>query len=257
MDNSSKKKAKEAGIIVAVIGAMGAVCAAGLNSGAYLKLCPATVCPTPSSGPSGAPPSSHGATSPTRPVAEPANQGSLPQPPKYNTGGNGSAGRPGNNTGNSGKGTGKPVPGSATKGSGSGTSTKPIGDFSVSLLEDYGCILRSGEAGYWDLDIWYTINWVSPENHPMPTGNLRLVTDLERSKDWSLNQLGSPGGYLDTYVDADDRLLGRFATVRATIRPDREVPETSTKNNSMALTVDLRGGLPPANTNLRVPCSKA
>jgi hypothetical protein len=121
-------------------------------------------------------------------------------------------------------------------------------------LEDYGCTLRNGQSGQWDLDIWYTVSWVSADNHPMPSGVLHLATDLDRTKDWSLSTLGQPGNYLDTFVDADSRYLGRFLTVRATVQPDTAVPETSTANNSLALTVDLRGGLPPENTNHRVPC---
>lgn len=255
---AGKTKAKEAGIAVAIVGAVAAVCVAGLNSGAYTKVWPGFLCGPPSPSTSAAPTvavsgpqptgtqSAAGGGSQSEMLADGGQRGDFPALRPVPT----SLPKNGATTPSA-----EEIQGTAAA-SGSRHDTTPIGDFGVSLLEDYGCLLRSGDAGAWDIDIWYTVNWVSPDNHPMPTGSLRVTTDLARSKDWSLNALGSPGGYLDTFVDRDDRYLGRFVTVKATVRPDGEVPESSMENNSLTLSVDLRGGLPPAGTNLRVPCSK-
>ncbi|MEJ3747623.1 hypothetical protein WEI85_30575 [Actinomycetes bacterium KLBMP 9797] len=250
---ANSRKAKDAGIAVAIIGAIAVICAAGLTSGAYAKVCPAILCgdgdarrggekaalpatPTPSS-----PTPGHAAGAPAA--------GQNGAPPHYQGSGVSTPG---------GSSTGAPAQAAGTSPTPARPSpAKPIGDFSVALLEDYGCTLRTGQDGNWDINIWYTVNWVSASNHPMPSGRLRVVSDLDRTKDWSFSLIGQPGNYLDTFVESDNRYLGRFVTVTAKVHTDSRVPETSTANNTLALRVDLRGGLPPAGTNQKVPCTKA
>jgi len=259
------RKAKEAGIAVAIIGAVAVICAAALTSGAYAKICPARVCsdrqddstPAGSGRPaSPAPSAGAGDDGPTDGAPSASGGLGLGAPDLGSTPRIGPKGASGDSEHRNGGTIGDPrrSPTAATR---STSPAKPIGDFSVSLLEDYGCTLRAGQNGYWDLNIWYTVGWVSVQNHPMPAGHLRVVTDLQRTKDWSLSTVGQPGNYLDTFVDRDDRYLGRFLAVRATVQPDGDVPETSASNNSIDLSVDLRGGLPPSGTNLRVPCGRA
>jgi hypothetical protein len=130
----------------------------------------------------------------------------------------------------------------------------PAGDFTVGPLNGGHCFLRSGGAGTWDVDLWFTIGWTGVNGAPMPANKLRLTTDVGRSRDWGFSTLGQPGNWFDTFIDPDNRYLNRLLRVTVTVDPDNAVAETVENNNRFVLVVDLRTPLPPANTNKQVPC---
>jgi hypothetical protein len=233
---------QQAGIAVAVITAVGVIVAALLNSGAYADLCPASLC-----GETGneALPSAAPSTASSRQASQ--------QSPGHSSGGSWS--RPG------GSGSGS---GSSVKGKGGSVSqspkpavvdaAEPVGDFDLRLSTDTGCAVRTGPDGYWDVNVWWAVTWSSEQGRAMPGGHLRIKTDTDRSRDWGLAQVGY-GGSLDTFVVGDSGYLGRYLKLTATVQPDHDIEEAGTSNNMVTLRVDLRGGLPPADTTLPVPCT--
>lgn len=244
------RAAKEAGIAAAVIAGIAGICAAGLTSGAYKEICPSVVCrlaasearPSATASVEHGPPSAPPATSAAPGGAPTAGPDPLPPGVDRPVQGIGPVRtRPPVRTGGSLVVTDPPRPPEAA------------GDFTVGLSELMGCYLRSGQDGAWDVNVWLTVGWSGTGGRAMPPNGVRLVTDVGRAKDWRFTTLGN-GSTLDTFVDSDDRYLGRELRITATVDPDRAVRETAETNNSATILVDLRGGLPLPNTNRQVAC---
>lgn len=135
----------------------------------------------------------------------------------------------------------------------------PIGDFTVALYTSWGCRLRGGANGYFDVNLGFTIGWTGVNGTPMPQNKLRLTTQFGRSRDWGWGVPNGPvlnqGNWIDTFVDQDSRYLNTLLRITVKIDPSDAVPETNEGNNTITVYVDLRGKpVPPPNVNVTVPC---
>lgn len=244
---------QQAGIAVAVITTLGVIIAALLNSGAYADLCPASLCKDFANE---ALPSPGSSIVPSRQTSQKSSGHSSGSSGSH-SGGSSSTGSSstGSDSGSgSGSSSGKSKGGSASPKPAVVKVVDPVGDFDLHLSTDTGCALRTGQDGYWDVNVWWAVTWSSKQGRSMPSGHLTISSDTGRSRDWSLAQVGY-GGSLDTFVVGDSDYLGRYLRLTAIVQPDAATDETSTSNNTVTLRVDLRGGLPPADTTLVVPCT--
>ena len=135
------------------------------------------------------------------------------------------------------------------------------GDLSVRLIDQALCFLRSGNDGRWDVNVMFSVVWTG--DGPVPPSTLQVTTDTGRTRDWHFSPppvpagrvaLGQPGSYVDTYVDQDERYLGRSFRLTVTIDPANTLTEPAEGNNTAHVVVHIPEIAPPPDASVTVKC---